>query len=83
MATVKLDPASLAEMRAFYLGELQTTLTRLQHIQSVLEQLGDSSVSIAITSTGSGAIPRAKTSRIANATAGRPRKRKSKPGPKR
>jgi|GEM_PF-3419082 len=80
MATVKLDPASLAEMRAFYQGELQTTLSKLQHIQSVLQQLGDTGLSIQINATGFKEVAKA-TSSVTKIKSSK-RRRKGKPGPK-
>ena len=80
MATVKIDPTSLSEMKAFYQGELQTTLSRLQHIQSILEQLGDSGVTIEINATGAARTKSTATRPIKASTSAR--KKKGKPGPK-
>lgn len=46
MKTIKLPETDYAGMRRFYQEELDKTLKRLQHIQSVLAQLGDTSVVI-------------------------------------
>lgn len=48
MKNVEFSEGHLAEMRQFYSEELDKTVKRLQHIKSVLEQLGDNSTSISI-----------------------------------
>lgn len=46
MKTINLPETDYSGMRQFYQEELDKTLKRLQHIQSVLAQLGDTSVVI-------------------------------------
>ena len=41
MASIKFDKSDLTDIRQFYQEELDRALKRLQHITSVLEQLGD------------------------------------------
>ncbi len=48
MDTIKLPEGSVAEMRQFYQDEFEKTLKRLQHIKSVLDNLGGSHQTIRI-----------------------------------
>jgi hypothetical protein len=58
MATFKLPESELTDMRQFYEDELDKTVKRLQHIKSVLEQLGGNapSIDIKIVTKGIGKI---------------------------
>jgi hypothetical protein len=79
MATIKIDPAAVAEAKAFYQEELQKTLSRLNHIQHMLAELGDSTISLELKSTGTSPSIRKTVGRPASSAT---KKRKAKPGPK-
>lgn len=52
MKSINLPESELSGMRQFYQEELDKTLRKLQHIKSVLEQLGDTGQSIEISVSG-------------------------------
>lgn len=52
MENLKLNAAELEQMKAFYQEELTKAITKLQHIKSVLNQLGGSSIEINISGSG-------------------------------
>ena len=79
MATIKLDPAAVTEAKAFYQEELQKALSRLNHIQHMLAELGDSSMSIEIIAPGVSTAAKKSTRKAASTST---KKRKAKPGPK-
>ncbi len=79
MATIKIDPAAVAEAKAFYQEELQKTLSRLNHIQHMLTELGESTISFELKSPG---VSPSKGKTAGRAASSATKKRKVKPGPK-
>lgn len=59
MKSLKFPNSDLSEMRQFYEEELEKTVKKLQHIKSVLEQLGGASPQIVINIEGETASPNA------------------------
>ncbi|TVR40941.1 MAG: hypothetical protein EA392_02750 [Cryomorphaceae bacterium] len=56
MATFQFKDSEVATMRDFYHEELRKTLSRLEHIKGVLDQLGDNTTQIQISVGGAQAI---------------------------
>lgn len=54
METFKLSGADLEAMKAFYQEELSKTINRLQHLKTVLSQLGGSNIEINISGSSEG-----------------------------
>ncbi len=73
MATFQFKDSEVAMMRDFYHEELRKTLSRLEHIKGVLDQLGDNTTQIQISVGGSQAIstaaPKPKTTEYKESTA--------------
>lgn len=81
MPSIRLPESEANDMRRFYEEELDKTMQRLQHIKSVLDQLGGSSPSIDIKIKGStsSSAPRAEASAAPVKTR---KKSKQRPGRK-
>lgn len=79
MESIKLPESELSDMRQFYQEELDKTLKRLNHIKSVLEQLGEQSIQINI--SGNEAAAKAQPTKAKTAAAARVRKGKRGPKP--
>lgn len=78
METINLPESDLSEMKQFYIEELNKTLRRLQHIQTMLGNLGETGIQIQISTTQGQVSPSAayltKT--------GEPKREKKRPGRK-
>jgi hypothetical protein len=78
---IKLSDNERAEMRRFYENELHTTLSKLQHINGMLEKLtGEAKVSIAVSSEVTSIPAASKAAKVADQ--GKVRKRRKKRGRK-
>lgn len=79
MDTLKLNGEELETMKAFYQEELSRTISRLQHIKSVLNQLGGKTTNIEINVEGVGPVKSVSTGSQESAA---PKKQGKKRGPK-
>lgn len=79
MDTLKLNGEELEAMKAFYQEELSKTISKLQHIKSVLNQLGGKTTNIEINVEGMGDV---KTSSTRTTEVEAPKKKGKKRGPK-
>lgn len=81
MDTLKLSGEELEAMKAFYQEELSRTISRLQHIKSVLNQLGGKTTNIEINVEGMNGT-QSVSARTTEAEAETPKQKGKKRGPK-
>lgn len=83
MGTINISEDQVAEMKSFYQEELVKAIRRLNHIQKVLHELGDSSVKMSIQMDSAGDTSGSGSDRpVSSGASDKPKSSGKKRGPK-